>query len=226
MPMNKTTPLHSATKSAAARKNTDKAPKARSDALALLTEFSNQGFRKTSMVALASAIGMSRQTLYNRFQTKEMVLQWATSELVALLKLDAIGYLADTTRSTGMILWDTFCCYLCPLVKLLREGRHGDEFLGLSAGKKRLNPEHDKDPLAEFTAQISEFLIIRKVCNSPNSADELSFLLVMAAKGLMLTSESEATFRIEMATAISGAGLKVKVTDKALANQITQWSRA
>jgi AcrR family transcriptional regulator len=109
MPMNKTTPLHSATKSADAKKTTDKAQKARSDALALLTEFSNQGFRKTSMVALASAIGMSRQTLYNRFQTKELVLQWATSELVALLKLDAIGYLADTTRSTGMILWATFC---------------------------------------------------------------------------------------------------------------------
>ena len=38
--------------------------------------FSNYGFRKTSMSDLAEAAGVSRQTLYNRFKSKEDILHW------------------------------------------------------------------------------------------------------------------------------------------------------
>ena len=114
-PLNRAMPIHAASKSAESKISAVR--KKPSDALTLLTVFSNQGFRKTSMVALADTIGLTRQPLDSRSQTKELVVQWATSGLVAQFKVEAIGYLANTTRPTDKILWDAFCCYLCSIVK-------------------------------------------------------------------------------------------------------------
>lgn len=191
----------------------------RPDALALLAEFANQGFRKTSMVALAETISISRQTLYNRFDSKEAVLEWASGEMVKHLRADALNCLANVNRPVGAVLLDAFCHWLSPIVKLLREGRHGDEFLGLSAGKSKLT---HIDPLTGFTSEISNFLVHRNLCKSASDADELAFLLVMAAKGLMLTSESETSFRPNMARAIRGAGINTKNTNNITAKQTIQ----
>lgn len=163
------------------------------------------------MVTLAETIGISRQTLYNRFESKEAVLEWAINELVNRLRADALVCLADAERPVATLLSDAFCHWLSPIVKLLRDGRHGDEFLGFGAGKRRLTRT---DPLAGFTSEISKFLVRRQVRKTRSSADELAFLLVMAAKGLMLTSESEEIFHTGVARAIRGAGIGMTDTSR------------
>ena len=156
------------------------------------------------MVALAEAVSVSRQTLYNRFESKEAVLEWATSQLIKDLRVDALSCFADAIKPTADVLLDAFCCWLCPIVRLLHEGRHGEEFLGLTAAKRHYA---SADPLTGFTAEVSRFLLARNASATQTVDDDLAFLLVMAAKGLMLTSSSEESFRSGMAQAIRGAGI-------------------
>ena len=63
-------------------------------AMAALKAFANLGFRKASMAFLAECIGNSRQTLYNRFEGKELILVWAVSTLSESLRSAATVILA------------------------------------------------------------------------------------------------------------------------------------
>ncbi len=173
--------------------------------MALLTQFAQQGYRKTSMAVLAQSIEVSRQTLYNRFANKEAALNWAVSCMVTDLRLDALSCLADEQRPVATVLLDAFCQWLSPIVGLLLSGPYGREYLGYGAS---FGGHQAKDPLDGFIAELSRYLRRRGVCTSPRQARELAFLLVMAGKGLMLTSTSQEGFRKDMAQAIRGAGIE------------------
>ena len=54
-------------------------------------------------------------------------------------------------------LTNALCVWLGPFVTLLREGQHGEEFLGIRSSSKKANP------LADTQRAIAEFLINSKV---------------------------------------------------------------
>ncbi|MYA08614.1 MAG: TetR/AcrR family transcriptional regulator [Holophagales bacterium] len=170
----------------------------------VLAEFASTGYAKTSMTSLAEAAGVARQTIYNRFGRKEAVLEWAIGAVVRSLRADAFACLEDPQRPTEQALLDAFCCWLGPVVRFVRDGRYGEEILGLGNAARRRAGSY---PLDAFTSEVTGALLTRGVRQQRREAADLAFVLVMAAKGLLADSETEADFRTGMARALRGAGI-------------------
>ena len=180
--------------------------------IAVLTEFSTYGFRKTSMASLAKASGVARQTLYNRFKNKEAVLKWAVKGLGQCLYTEAISCLRDNYEGDKFILVEVFWRWLGPIVTILSNYPNAEEILGMSKAALNqsnldaaLNRQPNIDPLAEITEEISSFLHSRNFRDSSAAADSAAYMLVMAAKGLLYASNNEAEFKQGIHQVIEGA---------------------
>ena len=178
-------------------------------AMAALTAFANLGFRKTSMALLAECIGTSRQTLYNRFAGKEHILVWAVSTLSESLRNEATIILAKDDTDILSQLTDALYAWLGPFVALLRNGTHGEEFLGLRSNSQS-GLDTTRDPFHNIKGAITDYLIRRNVCADKKDAKDKALALVLIAKGLMYTSVSQRAFRRDMRAAIRGVGMQTK----------------
>ena len=178
---------------------------ARSPYTEVLSVFADYGFRKTSMEELARAAGVARQTLYNRFESKEGVLKWAVDGLVEELRRRAIERLHGDDASAAEALLEAFCEWLGPIVPLLHDSRHGEEILNLGSDARR---RASADPLEAIASEIRDFLLARGVCEDRAEAEDVTFLLAMAGKGLLLATRSEEEFRAGMARILAGAGIE------------------
>ena len=201
---------HLAEKQASAGVPAGQAPKAKKGsgrdlrvATALLTEFAHRGFARTSMASLAEAIGVTRQTVYNRFGNKDGVIDWAIAVQVRTLRARAMRCLEDQSVETEEALLNAFCAWLGPAVPLVRQGSYGEELLGLGNAARRRSPS---SPLDAFADELSTALLERGVGQSKQAASDIAFLLMMAAKGLRPETGTEAEFREGRARAIRGAG--------------------
>lgn len=179
-------------------------PESASTYIAVLTEFAIFGFRKTSMTVLAEAAGIARQTLYNRFKNKEAVLAWAVNGLTTDLRQQALAALANRTAPVPDVVIECLCHWLLPTVRLLRAGRHASEIFSLGAS---LRKGADVDPLTGIFKPIEQYLLDKKVFSNQQQASDSAFLLVMAAKGLLLYSSSEDNFKTDITRIVRGAGL-------------------
>ena len=79
------------------------------------------------------------------------------------------------------------CCWLGPVVRLMGEGPHAAEILGLGRAARRRSSTR---PLEDFAADFAQALEAKGV----EDARELSFLVMMAAKGLLYTTSSTNDF--------------------------------
>ena len=170
---------------------------------AALQEFARRGFAKTSIVSLAEAMGVARQTLYNRFSNKETVLQWAVTSLTENLRRNALQELASEA-SVNQVLANVFNAWLGPAVALLNEGPYSEEILGLG---RRIKAQANLDPLHHMRSPIRDYLLAQKVRPDKSQADDLTVLLIYAAKGLMMRCETAAEFNKKVQQLIRGAGI-------------------
>ncbi len=171
---------------------------------AVLEVFGDFGFRRASMALLAEAMGVSRQTLYNRFESKEAILDWAVDGLIAELRRRAVACLAEREASTAQALQDAFSQWLGPIVPLLRGTRHGAEMMEFTSDARR---RKTADPLEGIRTPLRDFLLERGIRATPSEAEDLSFALIVAGKGLLLTSADVAGLEQGMARVIAGMGL-------------------
>ncbi len=171
---------------------------------ALLGEFARFGFRRTSMVGLAEAAGVSRQTLYNRFGSKDAVLSWAVEGLSERLRSAALHCLHHTEGSPAAVLQEVFWRWLGPLAVMLHQHRYAEEIFGL--GKAALS-RNQRDPLEGISQEVAAFLLAHKLRPDSSTASDTAFLLAMSAKGLMQICGSETAFREGMARVLTGAGI-------------------
>ncbi len=148
----------------------------------VLTAFANYGFQKTSMDDLARAAGVSRQTLYNRYKTKQAVLDWAVSGYVAERLQRAQAHLKMPNQSVGDRLVMFYKEWMGELAPLLHSTPHGGEIMDLSTDKL----ERDGiDSHADYERAVADFLADFGLYSDPANAREMAFLLTMAAKGLL-----------------------------------------
>ena len=172
--------------------------------IAVLAEFARFGFRRTSMVGLADAAGVSRQTLYNRFGGKEAVLDWAVSGLSQHTRAEALAGLSTFKGTSRAVLQEVFWRWLGTVAVMLHQHRFAEEILGL--GKAAL-ARSQKDPLEGISGEVAAFLLERGVRSSKSGASDTAFTLAMSAKGLMQSCGSEDAFRKGMSRVLSGAGI-------------------
>jgi len=172
---------------------------------AALEEFARFGFRRTSMVGLADAMGVSRQTLYNRFGNKEAVLSWAVDGLASHVRDEALSCLAAGTGPASAVLQEVFWRWLGAIAVMLHRHQHAEEILGLS---KTELARSEQDPLEGISHELSAYLLREKLRANKDAANDTAFLLAMAAKGLMHSCGSEKAFRAGMGRIISGMGIE------------------
>lgn len=175
--------------------------------LAAIEEFTRFGFRRTSMVGLADAVGVSRQTLYNRFGNKEAVLAWAVDGVAISMRDDALACLnrGQGSEAPANVLQEVFWRWLGTIAVLLHRHQHAEEIFGLS--KAELARKR-RDPLEGLSAELISFLLREKLRADKSAASDAAFLLAMAAKGLMHSCGTEEAFRAGMARVLAGMGIR------------------
>ncbi len=166
-----------------------------SEYVKVLNVFAHYGFRKASMEDLASAAEVSRQTLYKRFKNKEAVLDWAVNGYMREARLRVACVLKNAGTAVEESLLNAFSCSAGDTVPLFQDSPHGAEILDLGIESlKRSEPDFHDD----FEAEIANFLLERQVCERKEDASEMTFLLHMAAKGLLLKSRTSEEFQTGM----------------------------
>jgi len=173
--------------------------------IAVLEEFGRFGFRRTSMVGLADGLGVSRQTLYNRFGSKEAVLAWAVAGLAEHVRDEALGCLARANGTASEVLQNVFWCWLGPIALMLHRHQHGEEILGLSRAEL---VRSQRDPLEGISKEVGAYLLNEKLRTDNKAAKDAAFLLAMAAKGLMHSCGSEKAFRAGIGRFVAGMGIR------------------
>ncbi len=157
------------------------------------------------MKDLAKALCVTRQTLYNRFKAKEAVLDRAVEGFVGDNREKASAELKDRDAPVDVCLLNAFARWIGDLVPLLRDSPHGSEIMDMGTDSLRRS---DIDHHAAFEQDLVRFLVDRGVCETPGEAGEMTFLLLMSSKGLLLKSRTGEEFREGMArilkTAIAG----------------------
>lgn len=163
----------------------------RADFAALLGVFMHYGFRRTSMDDLARALGVSRQTLYNRFGTKEAVLAWTMTGAASQSLNGATLALADPDAPVADAVLAAFARWEGDHAGLLATAPHSAEIMDM--GMAALSAT-DFDPVGAFRAALTQTLLARGAVPGPAEAEEAAFTLTTAAKGLLITAASSEAF--------------------------------
>lgn len=162
--------------------------------------FAHYGFRRSSMEDLAQAIGVSRQTLYKRFGTKEAVRDWAVGGFVQSMLHLAEAELAADDTSVEACLLNAFMRWTGDHVTLLRTAPHGSEILDIGAAAIRASCH---DPVGTFEAQVAAFLLGRGATADGKEAADMAYVLTIAAKGLLMACDTAEGFAAGMGRIIA-----------------------
>lgn len=168
----------------------------------VLGVFAHYGLRKTSMSDLAAAANISRQTLYNRFGTKDAVLEWALQGYVANAGALAEDQLNAADKPVREKLLSAFDRWVGDSVSVIHNSPHGAEILDLGIASFQRS---DTDPHLRFERALSRFLLEVGRCKTEQDAEDKAFLLLTASKGLLLKSASSEAFSAGMMRIINSA---------------------
>jgi len=160
---------------------------------ALVELLSHYGMKRTSMSDFAKAAGVTRQTLYNRFGTKDAVRDWAILEFMREVNDTAIACLdAAGSNSPFRAIEEAFDRWGGDHVPLILNSPHGAEIL--EAGVK-LIARLPETPIEKFEHHLGRFLVETGLSRSP---DQTAMLLVFAAKGVFVSSPDQQFFSAQM----------------------------
>ena len=168
----------------------------------ILAVFAHYGFRKAAMEDLARAAGISRQTLYNRFRTKQAVLDWAVEGYLGDTRARAVAELQDHDKSPAACLLGAFARWTGDHVTLLHDAPHGAEAIEL--GTQSIRRSHT-DPEADFEREIAAFVSDRGLAAGRKQAADMAFMLMMSSKGLLLKTRTGEEFQAGMVRIIRAA---------------------
>ena len=161
-----------------------------SEHVRVMEVFSNYGFRKTSMSDLAEAAGVSRQTLYNRFKSKEDILTWAitgasdASADLAVAALEGAGSPQDR-------IVNFFTRWLGDYAPKIHGAPHGAEIFDMAVTLKHGGEE---EPASVIRCQEALVRFLVGMGETTAEAEDAAFTMMMASKGLMLVAQDTETF--------------------------------
>ena len=161
-----------------------------SDYMRVMEVFSNYGFRKTSMSDLAEAAGVSRQTLYNRFSSKEEILRWAitgASDASADLAIAALE--GDGAPQDRIVAF--FTRWIGDYAPKIHGAPHGAEIFDMAMTLKHGGEE---EPASVVRCQEALVRFLVGMGKTAAEAEDAAFTMMMASKGLMLVAQDTETF--------------------------------
>ena len=165
----------------------------------ILLIFCQYGFRKASMEDIAKAAGLSRQSIYKKFGSKEAVFEWAISEASSSAFDAAMAALFEEKETMSARIVNAFDRWIGDFVPVLRGTPHGTEVLE-KAIDYYTGAGHSGE--AEFYSAIERQLLSDNLASTAEQASDKAFTLAMTAKGLLLRTDTLEEFHRDMERAI------------------------
>lgn len=161
-----------------------------SEHMRVMEVFSNYGFRKTSMSDLAEAAGVSRQTLYNRFKSKEDILNWAiTGASDASADLAVAALEGDGAPQDRIV--DFFTRWIGDYAPNIHGAPHGAEIFDMAMTLKH---SAAVEPASVVRCQEALVRFLIGMDKTAAEAEDAAFTMMMGSKGLMLVAHDTETF--------------------------------
>ncbi len=158
--------------------------------------FCQYGFRKASMEDIAKAAGLSRQSIYKKFKSKEGVFEWAIIVLTQDAHAAAMAALNDESQQGPRRIIEAFDRWAGDFVPMIRSTPHGSEILERALEIFR-DKGHEGDDV--LYSNMARLLIKCQLASNRQQADDKVFALSTSAKGLLLRAESPQEFTAGMA---------------------------
>lgn len=159
----------------------------------ILTAFAQYGFRKTSMTDIARAAGVSRQSIYKKFGSKDRCYEWTQQTYLAHMYTRMFASLSKDSNDSYAKILHYFDIFIGEGVKII-SNPHGAEILG-DLFKTTHSSEEDW-PLRS-RARLADFLE-RQNLATPENSTGLAFTLISAGKGLLLEEATREHFLDDM----------------------------
>ncbi len=151
------------------------------------------------MTELAQAVGISRQTLYKRFESKEAVFKWMMVEITETSLTDIQATLRDETKPVSERLVQTYDTWAGQYIDLLRHSPHGGDVISMV----KSDPKGDSKPGEEKIRKwIAALLYESGYAKSRAAARDVAFVLSCVSTGLVLSAESRAAYVAGMSRAV------------------------
>ncbi|WP_439567157.1 TetR/AcrR family transcriptional regulator [Sphingopyxis sp.] len=161
----------------------------------LLAAAARTGFRKASMDDLARATGVSRQALYNRFGSKDALIDWAIRSRIDRSLAEALGSLDNPAAALVARLLAALDAWVGQHMIMLRASPHGVDVAPMAV------------PDPGEAVRAAERRLVAGMANAirrggPGTAvaraGSLAQALCWTAKGLVHAAPDHAAFRREL----------------------------
>lgn len=146
--------------------------------------FAQYGFRKTSVGDVASAVGLSRQSLYKKFGSKEELFQTIIEEYSEEVGLQALDILEDKTSDSKSRILRALDTIIGQHVDLMRNSVHGAELVQMG---EQVMFAVGKGIMPQVMLKIADVILETHENRSKEQAEDDAFILYTLAKGLSLT---------------------------------------
>ena len=153
------------------------------------------GVRRTSMTDVARALGMSRQSLYNRFGSKPALIAWAQGSLVDRSLAEALASINQPAKTLPARLVDALDAWVGRHRHALDASPHGAEIvLALQPDP----PDAVRAAERKLVAAMAEAIRLSGPGSAVPRAGSIAQALCWTARGLVHALPDHAAFRRQM----------------------------
>lgn len=155
----------------------------------LLFTFALNGVQKTSMQDLANSAGLSRQSIYKKFGSKDACYQWVINTYLSKMYADIFDVLGDETIEPIDGLMKTFDVFIGNAVKVI-SNPHGAQVLDDTLKATHASVE---DWPIRFRERLASYLTHHNLVSDENALG-VAYTLISAGKGLLLEESTRESF--------------------------------
>ncbi|SKB65223.1 TetR/AcrR family transcriptional regulator [Sphingopyxis flava] len=161
----------------------------------VIATFARYGLRRTSMTDLAQALGVSRQSLYNHFGSKDALARWAVQALIDRSLSEALRALEQPARTLADRLADSLDAWV---------GRHRDALHASPLGVEIVAVMQPHPPEAvriaerRLVAAMTEAIRLSGPGSAVPRAGSMAQALCWTARGLVHAVPDHKSFRRQL----------------------------
>ncbi|MCG7587032.1 TetR/AcrR family transcriptional regulator [Photobacterium sp. OFAV2-7] len=159
----------------------------------LLKVFSQYGFQKASMQDLAKAAGVSRQSIYKKFGSKDKCYEWVLYTYLANMYSRIFVRLDSDTKEPKQTLIDVFDILIGEAIEII-SNPHGTAVLDDTL--KATHTSSEDWPL-RFRARLADYLTRHGLVPKSNALG-IAYTLISAGKGLLLEESTRGDYTENM----------------------------
>ncbi|MCT4562930.1 MAG: TetR/AcrR family transcriptional regulator [Maledivibacter sp.] len=155
--------------------------------------FTRLSYKKTTMQDIANATGMSRQSIYKKFGSKEKCYNWAIQTYLSDMYSRIFEELSRDQHGPFQTLQEVFEIFI----------GEGIDIINHSYGTNVLDDvlaatySSEEDWHVRFTNRLADFLV-KNDCVTPEKSLGIAMALISSGKGLLLVETSKEQFKFDM----------------------------